>query len=86
MATQTPVPGNIAERFAPLVLSSGQKHPYLLYGTAFKKERTGELTALALKHGFEGIDSANYPSAYEEALAGDGILGSGVKRGDILVS
>jgi hypothetical protein len=80
MAAQTPISNGIAERFTPLVLSSGQKHPYLLYGTGFKRERTGELTTLALKHSFGGIDSANYPSAYEESLAGDGILRSGIKR------
>ena len=72
--------------FTPLVLSSGKRHPYLLYGAAFKKERTGELTTLALQHGFEGIDTANYPSGYEEALAGDGITKSGVDKNDILVS
>jgi diketogulonate reductase-like aldo/keto reductase len=72
--------------FTPLILSSGKRHPYLLYGTAFKKEKTGALTTLALQHGFEGIDTANYPSGYEEALTGDGITKSGVNRNDILVS
>jgi len=76
----------LAKMFTPLVLSSGKKHPYLLYGTGFKKERTGALTTLALQHGFEGIDTANYPSAYEETLTGDGIIKSGVNKNDILVS
>lgn len=37
---------------------------------AFKEDRTGELKALALKKGFRGVDSANYPSAYEEPSVG----------------
>ncbi|KID97612.1 NADP-dependent oxidoreductase domain protein, partial [Metarhizium majus ARSEF 297] len=54
-------------RSAPFRLSTGTVHPLCVYGTAFKEDRTGELKALALKKGFRGVDSANYPSAYEES-------------------
>ncbi|KAI8945581.1 Aldo/keto reductase [Xylaria longipes] len=69
-------------------LSSGRIHPYLIYGTAFKKNRTQELTEKALERGFEGVDSANFPTSYEESQVGEAIqkaLRLGVKREDILV-
>lgn len=62
--------------------------PLLIYGTAFKEERTGELSREALENGFTGLDSANYPTAYNEPLAGDGIeasLKTGIKREDLFV-
>ncbi|EFY84298.1 aldo-keto reductase (AKR), putative [Metarhizium acridum CQMa 102] len=74
--------------FSPLRLSTGTVHPFHIYGTAFKEGRTGELTALALRKGFRGLDSANYPSAYEEAAVGVAIeeaVKSGVKREDLFV-
>ncbi|KAL7930843.1 NADP-dependent oxidoreductase domain-containing protein [Trichoderma chlorosporum] len=60
----------------------------LLYGTAWKEEQTARLTETAVLKGFAGIDTANYPTAYNEKLAGDGIaaaLGSGIKRGDLFI-
>ncbi|KAJ0336349.1 hypothetical protein COL922a_008049 [Colletotrichum nupharicola] len=66
----------------------GPRIPLLLYGTAWKEDKTAELTATALKAGFCGIDTANYPTSYNEALAGDGIseaLASGVKREDLFI-
>ncbi|ATB68570.1 aldo-keto reductase family protein [Sulfurospirillum diekertiae] len=46
--------------------------PCMLYGTAWKKERTADLVALALQSGFRGIDTACQPKHYEEALVGEG--------------
>ncbi|MDD4505084.1 MAG: aldo/keto reductase [Sulfurospirillaceae bacterium] len=46
--------------------------PPMLYGTAWKKERTADLVALALESGFRGIDTACQPKHYEEALVGEG--------------
>ncbi|KAF4959030.1 hypothetical protein FGADI_1908 [Fusarium gaditjirri] len=69
-----------------LVIS--QKVPLLLYGTAWKEEETSELTEKALKHGFTGLDTANYPTAYNEPLTGVGLaagLGSGLNREDLFV-
>jgi hypothetical protein len=75
-------------RFAPLILSSGYVYPFTLYGTARKEEQTGTLTELSMKRGFKGIDTANYPSAYDEPLSGNGLqayLESGKKREDVCV-
>lgn len=44
--------------------------PTLLYGTAWKEDRTEALTRLALKSGFRGIDTANQPRHYNEAAVG----------------
>ncbi|KAF4635236.1 hypothetical protein G7Y89_g2871 [Cudoniella acicularis] len=88
MAAQEFSPNDLTERFTPLKLSSGRVHPFLLYGTGFKGDQTGHLAKLALKNGFEGLDSANYPTAYNEVLVGDAVqeaLKSGVKRKDILI-
>jgi diketogulonate reductase-like aldo/keto reductase len=40
--------------------------PRFLYGTAWKEERTEALTALALRTGFRGIDTANQRKHYFE--------------------
>jgi diketogulonate reductase-like aldo/keto reductase len=47
--------------------------PKLLYGTAWKKERTKDLVYLALSCGFRGIDTACQPRHYNEKLVGDAI-------------
>jgi diketogulonate reductase-like aldo/keto reductase len=44
--------------------------PRLLYGTAWKEERTEALTTLALENGFRGIDTANQRKHYFEAAVG----------------
>ncbi len=46
--------------------------PCMLYGTAWKKERTADLVARALQTGFRGVDTACQPKHYEEALVGEG--------------
>lgn len=45
----------------------------IIYGTAWKEGRTADLTAEALEKGFRVIDSANYPTGYNEPLVGEGI-------------
>ncbi|EHK26500.1 uncharacterized protein TRIVIDRAFT_52445 [Trichoderma virens Gv29-8] len=75
-------------RYTRLELSSGAVHPFQVYGTAFKEDRTENLTALALETGFVGLDSANYPTAYEEGQVGEAIqkaLQLGVKRSDLFI-
>jgi len=47
--------------------------PGIIYGTAWKKERTAELVGEALKLGFRGIDTACQPKHYDEAGVGAGI-------------
>lgn len=61
--------------------------PVLIYGTAWKKDRTAELVHLALRSGFRAVDTAAQPKHYREDLVGDGIrraIREGiVKREDI---
>jgi len=51
----------------------GVSVPRLLYGTAWKEEETERLTALALRQGFRGIDTANQRKHYHEAGVGRAI-------------
>ena len=44
--------------------------PWLIYGTAWKKERTADLVVKAIQAGFRGIDTACQPKHYDEALVG----------------
>jgi diketogulonate reductase-like aldo/keto reductase len=62
--------------------------PPILYGTAWKRERTAALFEQALRLGFRGVDTACQPRHYDEAGAGAGIaacLGSGLKRGQLYI-
>ncbi len=45
----------------------------ILYGTAWKEERTPALVELALRMGFRGIDTANQRRHYWEAGVGEGL-------------
>ncbi len=47
--------------------------PYLIYGTAWKKERTAELVEMAVLSGFRGIDTACQPKHYHEAGVGEAL-------------
>lgn len=60
-------------------------HPSLLYGTAWKEERTEDLTRLALAAGFRGIDTANQRKHYVEAAVGAAIAASGISRADLFI-
>jgi diketogulonate reductase-like aldo/keto reductase len=48
--------------------------PAIIYGTAWKKERTADLVLKALLAGFRGIDTAAQPKHYEEAQVGVGLV------------
>ncbi len=63
----------------------GVRVPSLLYGTAWKEERTAELTRLALTIGFVGIDTANQRKHYVEAAVGEGIAAADVSRGQLFL-
>lgn len=61
----------------------GVSVPTLLYGTAWKEERTAELTRQALDAGFRGIDTANQRRHYVEAAVGEALasaIADGVVR------
>ena len=51
----------------------GRPLPNLIYGTAWKEERTKDLVKLALQKGFRGIDTANQPKHYQEPLVGEAL-------------
>jgi diketogulonate reductase-like aldo/keto reductase len=58
----------------------GVRMPRLLYGTAWKKERTAHWVEAALRGGFNGIDTACQPKHYDEAGVGAGIAAAGRSR------
>ena len=47
-----------------VISAYGVKMPKLIYGTAWKKERTAGLVEKAVKLGFRGIDTACQPKHY----------------------
>lgn len=54
--------------------SSSSNFPFqLIYGTAWKKEKTKELVISAVKSGFRAIDTACQPKHYNEKGVGDGL-------------
>ena len=53
-----------------LTTSAGIKMPWMIYGTAWKKERTADLVVKAIQAGFRGIDTACQPKHYNEPLIG----------------
>ena len=60
----------------------------LMYGTAWKKERTQALVTLALEKGFVAIDTANQLKHYDESLAGEAIqkfLSRGHERSELFI-
>ena len=60
--------------------------PRILYGTAWKEQRTESLVSLAIGAGFRGIDTACQPKHYHEAGVGAGVaaaLSRGLERGDL---
>jgi len=67
----------------------GVRLPALLYGTAWKEERTANLVRAALGQGFRGIDTANQRRHYFEAAVGEAvaaaIAGGEITRGDLFL-
>ena len=63
--------------------------PPMMYGTAWKKERTASLVTEAIKAGFTGIDTACQPKHYKEEGVGEAVsslIEKGIiKRGDIFI-
>ncbi len=53
-----------------LTTAAGMKMPRIIYGTAWKKERTADLVVKAIQAGFKGIDTACQPKHYDEPLVG----------------
>lgn len=69
-----------------VVSAYGVAMPRIIYGTAWKKERTASLVEMALRAGFRGIDTACQPKHYHEPGVGEGLaapLREGLRRSDI---
>lgn len=67
---------------------SGVAMPCLLYGTAWKKDKTADLVTRAVKYGFRGIDTACQPKHYNEAGVGEAIqrlTSEGIARKELYV-
>jgi diketogulonate reductase-like aldo/keto reductase len=56
--------------------------PTLLYGTAWKEERTADVVAQALRMGFRGFDTANQRRHYRESEVGRALLAE-LERGTL---
>jgi diketogulonate reductase-like aldo/keto reductase len=71
------------------VTIDGISVPRILYGTAWKEDRSEELTGLALSKGFRGVDTANQRRHYHEAAVGQAVsraINDGiVKRSDLFL-
>ena len=67
---------------------AGIEIPNIIYGTAWKKERTADLVEMALLEGFRGIDTACQPRHYHEPGVGEGLeraYKSGIQREDVFI-
>lgn len=71
-----------------LVSAYGVRMPRIIYGTAWKKDRTAALVEQAVNLGFRGIDTACQPRHYHEPGVGEGVarcLKSGLVRADLYI-
>ena len=63
-------------------LRNGVEIPYLLYGTAWKEERSEKLVQVAIRQGFRGFDTAAQRRHYNEQGSGAAISGA-MKSGSV---
>lgn len=59
--------------------------PKIIYGTAWKGQKTASLVEMALKKGFRALDTACQPKHYQEDLVGEGIKASGLARSELFL-
>jgi len=73
----------------PYILTNENvKMPALVYGTAWKKERTADLVEMAIQTGLRGIDTACQPKHYHEAGVGEALArlrDAGIAREELFV-
>ncbi|RYH29005.1 aldo/keto reductase [archaeon] len=81
-------PNSKVEIIAPSI-STKDMIPEIIYGTAWKKERTAQLVEQAVRAGFRAIDTACQPKHYYEKGVGDALIkltAEGiVKREDLFI-
>jgi diketogulonate reductase-like aldo/keto reductase len=68
--------------------SAGVKMPRIIYGTAWKKDRTADLVVKAIQTGFRGIDTACQPKHYNEPQIGTALQrlkDYGIEREDLFL-
>lgn len=66
-----------------ITTTAGVKMPKLIYGTAWKKERTADLVVQAVNAGFQGVDTACQPKHYNEPQVGKALqilVDQGIRR------
>jgi diketogulonate reductase-like aldo/keto reductase len=63
----------------------GSQVPSMMYGTAWKEERTEALVAEALAAGFRAIDTANQRKHYFEAGVGAALRACGIPRAELFL-
>ncbi|MGB3224354.1 MAG: aldo/keto reductase [Desulforhopalus sp.] len=71
-----------------LITSAGVKMPPIIYGTAWKKDRTADLVVKAIQSGFRGIDTACQPKHYNELQVGTALhqlKDHGIEREDLFL-
>lgn len=74
IATDLPLPVHVSEsQSVSKDLPGTTSIPRLIYGTAWKTDRTAQLVTDALSAGFRAIDTAGQPKHYREDLVGAGI-------------
>jgi diketogulonate reductase-like aldo/keto reductase len=56
-----------------LLGGSATRMPKLIYGTAWKKDKTADLVYNAIRAGFRGVDTAAQPKHYHEAGCASGV-------------
>jgi diketogulonate reductase-like aldo/keto reductase len=70
--------------------AAASRIPKLIYGTAWKKDRTEDLVHRALQAGFRAVDTAAQPKHYDEQAVGAGVrravADSVISREDLFVS
>lgn len=67
---------------------SGINMPRIIYGTAWKGDRTADLVTQAIKQGFRGVDTACQPKHYNEAGVGEALYRlaeDGIKRESLFI-
>lgn len=71
-----------------IIYLSDNTMPRMIYGTAWKKDKTADLVFKAIKNGFRGIDTACQPKHYNEAGVGEAIQrlsNEGITRKDLYI-